>query len=384
MIMTKANFPKLRFKGFSDEWEEKRLEDISSITMGQSPSSKSYTDDSSYSILVQGNADLKEGRVFPRVYTSQVTKKSKKNDIIMTVRAPVGELAINQYDDIVIGRGVASISSNIFIYYLLDRLKNIGFWNQLSSGSTFEAINSNDIKKVLIKFGSDEEQQKIGYFFEKIDKLIELQTKKLEDLKKLKQGYLQKMFPQDGEKVPRLRFKGFSDEWGAHKIGDVFNLGRGLVLPKGKISKNKDKENPYPVYSSQTKNNGLLGYYSEFLFENAITWTTDGANAGTVNFRDGKFYSTNVNGVLTGNKQLSNLMIATAINNVAFKYVSHVGNPKLMNNTMSSISIDYPSEKEIDRLSSLLDNLNRLINLNDIKIYELNNLKKSYLQKMFI
>jgi type I restriction enzyme S subunit len=64
------------------------------------------------------------------------------------------------------------------------------------------------------------------------------------------------------------------------------------------VQEQKTVEAPYPVYSSQTKNNGLAGYYSDFLYENAITWTTDGANAGDVNYRSGKFYCTNVCGVL--------------------------------------------------------------------------------------
>ena len=70
------------------------------------------------------------------------------------------------------------------------------------------------------------------------------------------------------------------------------------MLATTKISEVKTNEMCFPVYSSQTKNNGLMGYYNKYLFNTAITWTTDGANAGTVNYREGKFYSTNVNGVL--------------------------------------------------------------------------------------
>ena len=69
----------------------------------------------------------------------------------------------------------------------------------------------------------------------------------------------------------------------------MFRITRGYVLPATQTIPTKSDKNPYPVYSSQTKDNGLMGYYSNYLYEDAITWTTDGANAGTVNYRKGKF-----------------------------------------------------------------------------------------------
>ncbi|WP_242491573.1 hypothetical protein [Holzapfeliella floricola] len=86
-MSNKTRVPKLRFKGFQDEWEENKLENIANITMGQSPHSVNYTDNPNDEILVQGNADLDDGVVKPRIYTTQVTKESQKGDIILTVRA---------------------------------------------------------------------------------------------------------------------------------------------------------------------------------------------------------------------------------------------------------------------------------------------------------
>ena len=106
------------------------------------------------------------------------------------------------------------------------------------------------------------------------------------------------------------------------------------------------------------------GYFNEYLYENSITWTTDGANAGTVNYRAGKFYCTNVCGVLLSNEIKANQMIAEALNNIAKKYVSYVGNPKLMNNVMADIEIKLPSqEKERDTISSFFCDLDNLITL---------------------
>ena len=119
-----------------------------------------------------------------------------------------------------------------------------------------------------------------------------------------------------------------------------------------------DEEYAYPVYSSQTKDNGLMGYYNDYLYENAITWTTDGANAGTVHFRSGKFYCTNVCGVLLNDDGNANRCIAEILGSVSKKYVSYVGNPKLMNNVMAEIRISIPNlaeQQKIDAFLSVID-----------------------------
>lgn len=134
-------------------------------------------------------------------------------------------------------------------------------------------------------------------------------------------------------------------------------------------SEQQTDEMPFPVYSSQTKNQGLMGYYKDYLYENAITWTTDGANAGTVNYRAGKFYCTNVCGVLLADKVTPNQMIAEAINNVSKGHVSYVGNPKLMNNVMAEIEVFIPSNpKEREVISAILSNLDNLITLHQRKL----------------
>lgn len=136
------------------------------------------------------------------------------------------------------------------------------------------------------------------------------------------------------------------------EINELFKITRGEVLAATETSQVKTGFMTYPVYSSQTKNNGLMGYYNEYLFENAITWTTDGANAGTVKYRKGKFYSTNVNGVLLSDEGYANQAIAESINRIAWKHVSYVGNPKLMNNVMSKINIYISDSLEEQQLIS--------------------------------
>ena len=187
------NVPEIRFKGFTDTWEQRKLGEIANIIMGQSPDGINYTDNPTDNILIQGNADLDNGIVVPRIWTTQITKISKPNDIIFTVRAPVGEVAKNTYTA-VIGRGVASISGNDFLYQTLKKMKEFDYWSKLSAGSTFDSINSEQLKNSEINIPLNEEQKQIGNFLEKIDNLITLHQHKLEKLKNMKKSLLNKMF----------------------------------------------------------------------------------------------------------------------------------------------------------------------------------------------
>ena len=188
-----SKFPELRFKGFTAAWEQCKLSDITEIVMGQSPSSKNYTDNPNDNILVQGNADLKDGKVVPRLWTKEITKTIDKDGIVLTVRAPVGDVAKTDYK-VVLGRGVAGIKGNDYIYQFLQKLQNNRYWVSLSSGSTFESINSNDIKDLIIDIPSIEEQTKISMLLNNVNSIITLHQRKLEMLKNVKKGLLQKMF----------------------------------------------------------------------------------------------------------------------------------------------------------------------------------------------
>ncbi|WP_239906913.1 restriction endonuclease subunit S [Streptococcus anginosus] len=188
--------PKIRFPEFKNApaWEQRKLGEVAEITMGQSPNSANYTNNPSDHILVQGNADMRNGYVHPRVWTTQVTKTAKKGALIISVRAPVGDVGKTEYN-VVLGRGVAAIQGNEFIFQLLSKMKINGYWEKLSTGSTFESINSNDLKDASISLPSLPEQKAIGDFFQTLDRSIALHQRKLEHLKLRKKALLQKMFP---------------------------------------------------------------------------------------------------------------------------------------------------------------------------------------------
>jgi len=185
--------PRVRFDGFIEPWVQRKLGDIATITMGQSPDSANYTENPQDHILVQGNADMKNGWVTPRVWTTQVTKTASKGCLIMSVRAPVGDIGKTEHD-VVLGRGVCGINGNEFLFQSLGKMKEDGFWAKSSAGTTFESINSTDIKEAILIIPCDKEQTAIGNFFCNLDNQITAQRQKVEQLKQLKAAYLQKMF----------------------------------------------------------------------------------------------------------------------------------------------------------------------------------------------
>ena len=188
-----SNIPEIRFKGFTDPWEQRKLGDVVQITMGQSPDGSTYSDEPSDYILVQGNADLQNGWVCPRIWTTQITKKADAGDLIMSVRAPAGAMGKTAYNA-VIGRGVAAIKGNEFIYQLLVKMNADGFWKTLSCGSTFESLNSDNIKNAEVKIPTTAEQIKIDDYFQQFDNLITLHQRELEKLQNIKKSMLEKMF----------------------------------------------------------------------------------------------------------------------------------------------------------------------------------------------
>ncbi len=190
-LMQKLLSGEVRFSGFDEAWEEVNLRDVAKIIMGQSPSSNSYNEEKIGIPLIQGNADCKNRKTIPRIYTTEKTKECNIGDIIMTVRAPVGAVSKSLHNAC-IGRGVCAIrpnDGNGFLYHFLVMYEEK--WKKYSQGSTFTAVNSGDIKNLKIKLPAKQEQQKIAQVLTTADKEIELLKKELESLKEQKKGLMQ-------------------------------------------------------------------------------------------------------------------------------------------------------------------------------------------------
>jgi type I restriction enzyme S subunit len=173
-------------------WEVKKLGEIAEVTMGQSPLSEYYNSEGIGLPLVQGNADVKDRKTIIRFYTSVVTKQGKKGDIIMSVRAPVGEISKAAFD-CCLGRGVCSIRfQNDFLYHYLIFFEKS--WAKLSTGSTFDSVNSKQVKDLDIPIPKTiEEQTRIATILSDMDAEIAALEAKLEKYKKVKLGMMQNL-----------------------------------------------------------------------------------------------------------------------------------------------------------------------------------------------
>jgi len=190
---------KKRFAGFDDQWKEVKLSQIAIIVMGSSPKSSSYNEIGNGLPLIQGNADIKNRKSYPRFFTSEVTKECSIGDILLSVRAPVGTVAISEHNAC-IGRGISSLKaktkySHEFLYQWL--LYFEPKWERLSQGSTFEAVNSNDIKSLHMIIpsiqGGGGEQQKITSVLTSADQEIDTLQQKLTHLKQEKKALMQQL-----------------------------------------------------------------------------------------------------------------------------------------------------------------------------------------------
>lgn len=180
---------------FIGEWCTCTLSEVAHIIMGSSPKSEAYNDNGLGLPLIQGNADIKCRVSCPRVYTSDITKECSPGDILLSVRAPVGTVALSQHKAC-IGRGISAIKSKrkmsqsfLYQWFLWFEPK----WCYLSQGSTFESINSDDIKTLKLSVPNFEEQQKIATVLSAADDEIATLEKKLACLKDEKKALMQQL-----------------------------------------------------------------------------------------------------------------------------------------------------------------------------------------------
>ena len=390
------NMPVLRFADFSEPWEQRKLGDTVQITMGQSPNGENYTDNPRDHILVQGNADMKNGRVCPRVWTTQVTKKADPEDIILSVRAPVGDVGRTDYT-VVLGRGVAGIKGNAFIFQTLSRMKEQGFWTRYSSGSTFESINSADLKDAFIQICHIEEQTKIGDFFTKLDDTIALHQRKLTLFNQLKETYLKQMFPQNEENMPVLRFADFSEPWEQRKWSETVDISTEMVNPKTGEYDSLPHIGPGNIESFTGRIlDNVKSVKEDNLISGKFHFYPGDVIYGKINPQLGKYAMVDFEGlasadsyVLNTKNGVSQTFLFTILQGTSFyKYSVSVsmrtGMPKINRDELNQYSYSAPSIVEQEKIGHFFQQLDDTSALHQEKIAHLKVLKTTLLNKMFI
>ena len=227
----KKKVPELRFPGFTDDWEERKLKDIAQFNPKTVlPDEFEYVDLES----VVGTEMISHRTESKDQAPSRAQRLAQKGDVFYQTVRPYqmnNYLYDLPYDNYVFSTGYAQMRPNIDSYFLLNSVQNKQFVQHVldrSTGTSYPAINSSDLSNIEIHVPSKlSEQQKIGAFFQSIDDTIALHQRKLDLLKEQKKGYLQKMFPKNGAKVPELRFAGFADDWEVRKLGSLTTVVRG-------------------------------------------------------------------------------------------------------------------------------------------------------------
>ena len=302
----------------------------------------------------------------------------KEDDVLLNITgASIGRTAIatkgiaggNVNQHVCIIRPNSKVSPKYLCNYIQTK-KIQNYIQSLQTGGSREGLNFEQVRSFPISLPNMAEQNKIAQLLDKLNERIATQNKVIEDLKKLKSAISKKLL--------------CNAKWTTCKIQDIAEIGRGRVISSVEID--RQKHPLYPVYSSQTSNDGIMGYLDDYMFDGEyITWTTDGANAGTVFYRKGKFNCTNVCGTLKIQPEFDCYFVSLVLQQATQKYVSsNLANPKLMNNTMASIKIKMPNIETQKQLSKVFQALDSCLLVHQ-RTYTMYLSEKQYLlRQMFI
>lgn len=389
------NVPKLRFKGYEDAWEQRKLSDASIINpKSEIPTSFKYVDLESVlgTSLLGYKIESKESA------PSRAQRVAKKGDIFYQTVRPYQKNNYYFYleeEDYVFSTGYAQIRPNcsglfLFTYLQLDDFVLTVLNN--CTGTSYPAINSKVLSNLQIRIPQILEQEKIGVFFNSLENLITLHQRKYDALKSMKKALLSKMFPKDGEDVPEIRFKGFTDAWEQRKLGEV------AKYRNGKAHEQSVSENgKYVIVNSKfVSTNGEVQKFSceqiEPLFKNEIAFVLSDVPNGRAIARtfliphDDKYTLNQRIAGITPNETTDCYFLHLLMNRNHYflRFDDGVKQTNLSVNDVMEFSTYYPLYEEQQLCGQFFQKIDNLITLHQRKLEELKNMKKTLLQQMFV
>ena len=400
--------PKIRFKGYQEDWEQRKLGDVADVRDGTHDSPKYQSIGHPFVTsknVKNGYITYDDIQYISDEDFAEINKRSKVdvNDILMGMIGTIGNMALIRTEPDFAIKNVALIkdTKQINYLYLYHFLQSPFIEKQLTSGmdgGTQKFVSLGNVRNLNVIYPSDIEQDKIGCYFEKLDHLITLHQRKCEETKILKKYMLQKMFPQNGHSVPEIRFSGFTEDWEQRKLGDVADV------RDGTHDSPKYQSIGHPFVTSKNVKNGYITY-------DDIQYISD-EDFAEINKRS----KVDVNDILMGmigtigNMALIRTEPDFAIKNVAlikdtkqinYLYLYHFlqspfiekqltsgmdgGTQKFVSlGNVRNLNVIYPSDIEQDKIGCYFEKLDHLITLHQQKCGELRNIKKFMLQNMFI
>ena len=409
MSSKKHKIPAIRFKGFTDAWEQRELGDTVEFFSGLTYSPDNVIKQPGTLVLRSSNVQNGEIVNADNVYVDNEVVNSDNvqvGDIAVVVRngsrSLIGKHAAIKYPmkDTVIGAFMTGVRSDTpsFTNALLDTQQ---FETEIAKnlGATINQITTGNFKKMIFNFPEIDERLRIGDFFNQLDNTIALHQRKLEKSKALKSAYLSEMFPAEGERKPKRRFAGFIDDWKQGTVGEYGYFYYGKSAPKWSVTKDAiipcvrygelytkfgAKIDKVYSYTNISKENLKFSTGNEVLVPRVGEDPLDFANCSWLsipNVAIGEMisvYNTEENPLFISyyfNSQLRHAFAKRVeggnVSNLYFTY-------------LENITISIPNKEEQDTIANFLESLDSVVEHHQHKLEKLKNIKQAYLNELFV
>ena len=411
LTMSNETQPEIRFPGFTEDWKQRKLiEGVSKIGDGLH-GTPSYSEDGDVFFingnnLVNGKISItKETKFVNESDQSKDDKSLNVNTILMSINGTIGNLAWYNNEKVMLGKSIAYLTvsdfdKNFVYFYLQTPMMRKYFISNLT-GTTIKNLGLKTIRNTELFVADLDEQQKIGNFFKQLDDTIALHQRKLDLLKETKKGFLQKMFPKNGAKVPEIRFPGFTEDWEERKLGELGKTQSGIGFPDAEqggsegipFFKVSDMNNIGNEYEMRNANH----YVSNEQIERK-KWKPIKDVPAIIFAKVGAAIMLNRKRLVTSPFLIDNNTMAYLFNNtwdiyfgkILFETInlprySQVGAlPSYNSSDIENISVKVPVKDEQQKIGTFFKQLDDTIALHQRKLDLLKETKKSFLQKMFV
>ena len=413
--------PSIRFKGFTDPWEQRKFGDGMDLLTGYPFESEKFSDNGINLIrgmnVKRGYLDLSNSLCMKWKSSEGLEKYLLENEDILIqmdgalIGKSYAKIKETQLPALLVqrvtrARAIPEKSNSDFMYQTIQR----DFLKYIILNKTDSAIphlSLNDIREFPIRVPNLEEQKKIGEYFSNLDNLITLHQRKYNKLLNVKKSMLEKMFPKNGSNIPEIRFKGFTDPWEQRKFGDLADYKKGpfgsAITKDTFVPKSEESIKVYEQQNAINKDWELERYFlpKEYALTKLKSFEVHGGDiivscAGTI----GKIYEIPKNadtGVINQalmrvrvdedcvDKRMFKIAFSTMIDDFTR---AHSNGSAIKNippfSDLKPMGVLLPSLQEQEKISSYFENLDNLITLHQRELDKLKNIKKSMLEKMFL
>ncbi len=410
--------PEIRFKGFTDDWEQRKLEDFGSFTGGTSIESE-FEENGKYKVISIGSysetSKYNDQGIRCRLSEKTVNKILNKEDLTMILNDKTASgniigrvLIIDKSGEYVYNQRTERIEPNIqeyypqFLYHMLNapniRKKII----KQSQGNTQIFVNWTGIQKLEYLVPKMNEQINLAKLIGNLDNLITLHQRKYEKIKNIKQSLLEKMFPKNGMKIPEIRFKGFTDDWEQRKLGEIGNTFTGLSGKTKEDFGHGDAKfvtymnvfsNPIAV-SDKTESVEIdhkqneVQYGDIFFTTSSETPEEVGMSSVWLENKENVYLNSFCFGYRPAEKNnpyyMAYMLRANNFRSKMILLAQGISRYNISKNSAMDIEIQVPKYDEQKSIGKLFYEIDNLITLHQRKYEKLKNIKQALLDKMFV